>query len=269
MIFLLIKNFILKKENPLEAGLISLPIFYGFTILVNVFSIIHDGPKLLYMDNIPLWSAAVISIVIGVLTMIIIWLIVVPWQRKKILSEINKEHSGVNFNIGESSGNYFFRPRVRRLHFRFSDTSPEGSPKKSNRNSQLSERQLNVITENTEMIPIENIKGTKYVFPISAHDQKNGYTPAEEKNNLKQVESAVTITSDNINPTLSPNSSAVPLIMSKSFAKIQNDEGICALELQENPDLITENKSVSKLFSFLQILTAIFGSFAHGGNDVR
>lgn len=52
--------------------------------------------------------------------------------------------------------------------------------------------------------------------------------------------------------TLSPNSSKVPLIGGKP------DDG----------NKTDEPEDVSQLFSFLQILTATFGSFAHGGNDV-
>jgi len=34
------------------------------------------------------------------------------------------------------------------------------------------------------------------------------------------------------------------------------------LKVKDTPEAI-------RLFSFLQILTAVFGAFAHGGNDVR
>lgn len=44
-LMMVINRFILKTKNPLKAGLWSLPIFYGVTLFVNLFSIIHDGPK--------------------------------------------------------------------------------------------------------------------------------------------------------------------------------------------------------------------------------
>lgn len=44
-LFWLIRKFILCAKNPLKAGLRSLPLFYGVTLAVNIFSIVHDGPK--------------------------------------------------------------------------------------------------------------------------------------------------------------------------------------------------------------------------------
>lgn len=39
--------------------------------------------------------------------------------------------------------------------------------------------------------------------------------------------------------------------------------------LMEAQKRITDEPKTGKLFAFLQILTASFGAFAHGGNDVR
>lgn len=47
---------------------------------------------------------------------------------------------------------------------------------------------------------------------------------------------------------------------------IEEDAGSSHSSLEE-PE--ADRPEVSTLFQFLQILTACFGSFAHGGNDVR
>lgn len=105
---------------------------------------------------------------------------------------------------------------------------------------------------NDVIIPISNttVFSGKLVADADAISRNNN-NELDAKKNGKSIENAINIEHLEAS-TLSPNSSKVPLIAPKS----------------EQHHKVDEPEEVSKLFSFLQILTATFGSFAHGGNDV-
>lgn len=42
-LYLVIRRLILNASDPIARGLLSLPIFYGITIFINVFTIVHEG----------------------------------------------------------------------------------------------------------------------------------------------------------------------------------------------------------------------------------
>ncbi|CRK98087.1 CLUMA_CG011455, isoform A [Clunio marinus] len=160
-LFMLINRFILKTKNPLKSGLWSLPIFYGVTLFVNLFSIIHDGPKLLYMDNIPTWVAILISTVVSVVVAILVQVIVVPWQRKKILGESIGQGQRANFTFGDSD-----------------DSSASSSPKRNRR--QISHvydaNVLPAINESTELQSLNNHQSI-LTTPNQQRPSNGGVTP--------------------------------------------------------------------------------------------
>lgn len=139
-LYMLINRFILKAKNPLKSGLWSLPIFYGVTLFVNLFSIIHDGPKLLHMDDIPTYVAILISSVTAIVVAILVQVFVVPWQRKKILGE-SRNGQPVKFTFGDSD-----------------DSSANSSPKRTKRpiSHVYETNALPSIKESTELQSLNN-----------------------------------------------------------------------------------------------------------------
>uniref|UniRef100_A0A8C3W943 Phosphate transporter n=1 Tax=Catagonus wagneri TaxID=51154 RepID=A0A8C3W943_9CETA len=90
VLFVLIRMFILKKEDPTPNGLRALPVFYAATIAINVFSIMYTGAPVLGLV-LPMWAIALISFGVALLFALFVWLFVCPWMRRKIAGKLQKE----------------------------------------------------------------------------------------------------------------------------------------------------------------------------------
>lgn len=92
VLFVLIRIFILKKEDPVPNGLRALPVFYAATIAINVFSIMYTGAPVLGLV-LPVWAIALISFGVALLFAIFVWLFVCPWMRRKITGKLQKKNT--------------------------------------------------------------------------------------------------------------------------------------------------------------------------------
>ncbi|XP_053434169.1 sodium-dependent phosphate transporter 2 isoform X1 [Nycticebus coucang] len=90
VLFVLIRIFILNKEDPVPNGLRALPVFYAATIAINVFSIMYTGAPVLGLV-LPMWAIALLSFGVALVFAFFVWLVVCPWMRRKIAGKLQKE----------------------------------------------------------------------------------------------------------------------------------------------------------------------------------
>nr|XP_057925542.1 sodium-dependent phosphate transporter 2 isoform X2 [Doryrhamphus excisus] len=93
ILFILIRNTILNKEDSVPNGLRALPLFYASTIGINTFSIMYTGAPLLGLEMLPVWAIFLITLAGSLVCAAVVWIVVCPWMRRKIASRLKQEQA--------------------------------------------------------------------------------------------------------------------------------------------------------------------------------
>uniref|UniRef100_A0A8D0GXB3 Phosphate transporter n=1 Tax=Sphenodon punctatus TaxID=8508 RepID=A0A8D0GXB3_SPHPU len=350
VLFVLIRFFILNKDDPVPNGLRALPVFYAATIAINMFSIMYTGAPVLGLV-LPIWAIALISFGTSLVFAAVVWIFVCPWMRRKIASRLKKEaalsrisdesldkiqdeempvfkelpgakaadestipltssiteEAGVSDSI--ANGSHPRMPYGRAFSMTHTSMkSPisngtfnfDGHTTKSDihvyhtvhKDSGLYKDLLHKIhldransekptQENNYRFLRRNNSYTCYTAAICGmpvHSSFKAVEPSPSEDSEKLVGDVVSYSKKRVRyDSYSSYCNAV------AEAEIEAEEGGVEMKLASDladpthppEDPLEEERDdkdtsqIHLLFHFLQILTACFGSFAHGGNDVR